>query len=186
MAKRGRKVLAAGRYLQLVDDSGWEYAERTRGLEAAAIIAVTVDDELILTEQFRIPLGKRVIDLPAGLVGDEGAETLAAAAARELEEETGYRAKRLRKVFTGPTSAGLSNEVVNLLLATGVERTGDGGGTEHEDITVHLIPRVRLMTWLRGRERAGRLVSPNVIAAIALLAETAQRAATPGSIKHRN
>jgi ADP-ribose pyrophosphatase len=164
-----RTIMAEGRYLRLVNSSGWEFAERSRGLEAVAVIAVTRDNELILTEQFRVPLGKSVIDLPAGLVGDEGADTLEAAAARELEEETGFKARRFRKVFSGPTSAGLSNEVVNLLMASGVTRVGEGGGVSGESIKVHLVKLDRLVRWLRKYERTGGMVSPNVLVALALL-----------------
>ena len=73
MKKAPRRVLAEGRYLRMVTENGWEYAERSRGLEAVAIIAVTTGGELILTEQYRVPLKCNVIDLPAGLVGDEEA-----------------------------------------------------------------------------------------------------------------
>jgi ADP-ribose pyrophosphatase len=169
MADKRRRILAAGRYLQLVAENGWEYAERTRGLEAAAIIAVTPARELILTEQYRVPLKCNVIDLPAGLVGDEGEESIISAAKRELEEETGYRAKRMKKVFSGVPSAGLSNEVINVLLADGVEKVGDGGGVEHENITVHLVPVGSVRDWLKKRERKGAMASPNVLVALAVL-----------------
>jgi ADP-ribose pyrophosphatase len=173
MKKSSRKVVAEGRYLRMVVENGWEFAERSRGLAAVAIIAVTEQGELILTEQFRVPLGKTVIDLPAGLVGDEEAdEQLLSAAKRELEEETGYRASRMKKAFSGPTSAGLSNEVVNLLLARGVKKVAAGGGVAGEAITVHLVPVGDVLKWCRRYERrTGGMVSPNVVAALGLLAE---------------
>jgi ADP-ribose pyrophosphatase len=173
MSRSTRTVVAEGRYLRMVNDRGWEFAERSRGLAAVAIIAVTPDNELILTEQFRIPLQKPVIDLPAGLVGDEEeGEDLVVAAKRELIEETGYQAARMKVVFSGPTSAGLSNEVVNLLLAGGVKKIGDGGGIAGEAITVHLVPVEKVLGWCRRFEkRKGGLTSPNVVAALALLAE---------------
>ncbi|MBX3441269.1 MAG: NUDIX hydrolase [Planctomyces sp.] len=173
MAKRAkRSVLAEGRYLRLVAEGGWEFAERSRGLEAVAVIAVTPQRELILTEQFRIPLGRNVIDLPAGLVGDDlEHDSLAAAALRELEEEVGYRARSVKLVFSGPTSAGLSNEVVNFLLARGVRRVGPGGGVAGERIAVHLVPVDKVLSWTKRRgRRDGVLTSPNVLAALALLA----------------
>ncbi|QDT54983.1 ADP-ribose pyrophosphatase [Caulifigura coniformis] len=171
MKKSPRKVLAEGRYLRMVTENGWEYAERSRGLDAVAVIAVTDANELILTEQFRVPLKKQVLDLPAGLVGDdEDGEDLVVAAKRELEEETGYRAARMKKVFSGPTSAGLSSEVVNLFLATGIRKIGDGGGVADEAIVVHHVPLEMALPWLRRYERrAGGMVSPNVIAALALI-----------------
>jgi len=172
---RGRQVLGTGGYLRLVVDRGWEYAERTRGLEAVAVIAVTTSDELILTEQFRIPIGRKVIDLPAGLVGDEGEEDLVPAARRELEEETGYRARTLRRVFTGPTSAGLSNELVNFLLASGVRKVSGGGGIAGENITVHLVPVDGALRWLERYGRRRGTVSPNVYAALAILMQQRRR-----------
>jgi ADP-ribose pyrophosphatase len=162
--------MAEGRYLRLVNVGGWEFAERSRGLEAVAVIAVTREGALILTEQFRVPLGRTVVDLPAGLVGDEGEDTLEAAASRELEEETGFQAKSFRKVFSGPTSAGLSNEVVNLMMASGVRRVGDGGGVSGESIKVHVVQLKRVRAWLRAYERrTGGMVAPNVYAALAFL-----------------
>jgi ADP-ribose pyrophosphatase len=164
-----RTVMAEGRYLRLVNWSGWEFAERSRGLEAVAIVAVTREKELILTEQFRVPLGKSVVDLPAGLVGDEGEDTLESAASRELEEETGFKARSFRRVFSGPTSAGLSNEVLNLLFASGVTKVGDGGGVSGESIKVHVVKLDRLLGWIRRYEKTGGMVSPNVLVALALL-----------------
>jgi hypothetical protein len=66
----------------------------------------------------------------------------------------------------------LSNEVVNLLLASGVKKVGDGGGVAGESITVHLVPVEKVLAWCRRFERrTGGLTSPNVVAALALLAE---------------
>jgi ADP-ribose pyrophosphatase len=181
MKKSPRRVLAEGKYLRMVAENGWEFAERSRGLEAVAVIAVTGDDELILTEQYRVPLKRNIIDLPAGLVGDDDeADDLLLAAKRELEEETGYRAARVKRVFGGPPSAGLSNEVVNLLVASGVKKVGDGGGVAGESITVHLVPVDEVLPWLRRRERKGVLTSPNVIAALALLADAKRQGGARG------
>ena len=67
-----REVLFEGRWLRLVQRGRWEYAERVHGGGMAVIIiAVTPADEVLFVEQFRIPLGKPTIEMPAGLVGDE-------------------------------------------------------------------------------------------------------------------
>ncbi len=122
------------------------------------IVALTPDDELIFVEQYRPPVGARVIELPAGLAGDisgQEHEALARAAERELEEETGYRAARMEELVQGPVSAGLTSEIVTFFRAHDLTRITDGGGDEHEDIEVHRIPL---------SERAGR-GSPSVSAA---------------------
>ena len=61
-----------GKHVLVIERDGWEFVERKNGKEAVAVIALTDDDELILVEQYRRPVDARVIDLPAGLVGDDG------------------------------------------------------------------------------------------------------------------
>ena len=57
-----------GRFLRVIQEGRWEYADRVKTSGAVAIVAVTEDARLVLTEQYRIPMGKRVIELPAGSV----------------------------------------------------------------------------------------------------------------------
>ena len=91
----GRRRVWEGKYIKVVKQGTWEYVSRTRGISAAVILAVD-EGQVILVEQYRVPLGARCVELPAGLVGDETAgEAVEAAAIRELEEETGYRAARM-------------------------------------------------------------------------------------------
>lgn len=165
-----RRVIAKGRFLQLVSDNGWEYAERVKASGVVAVIAVTLEQQLILTEQFRPPVGKSVIDLPAGLAGDvTGAETeaLVEAAKRELTEETGYSAKVWKHVYTAPTSPGLTSEVVTYFQANNARQLESGGGVEGEQITVHAIPLKSIRRWLRKRMNEGVYVDPKVYVALA-------------------
>ena len=160
-----RTILARGKFIQLVCEDGWEFADRPGVTGIVTIVAVTEDDRLILTEQFRRPVGRRVIELPAGLAGDlPGSETeeLAEAAKRELEEETGYRAERLEHLTAGPPSAGLSTEVVTFFRAGGLRKVGSGGGDEHEEIEVHEVPLATAAAWLSEQTNRGRLVDPKV------------------------
>ncbi|HMC91155.1 MAG TPA: NUDIX hydrolase, partial [Allosphingosinicella sp.] len=84
-----------GKYIKVTKQGTWEYVSRTRGVTAAVILAIH-EGHVILVEQYRVPVGARCLELPAGLVGDETeGEEIAAAAIRELEEETGYRAGRM-------------------------------------------------------------------------------------------
>lgn len=164
-----RQVLAEGRFARLVAQDGWEWVERVNTSGAAVIVAVTREGELLLVEQYRIPMGARVIELPAGLAGDLAGsehEQVVEAAHRELLEETGYKAETIETLTEGPSSAGLSNETYTLLLARNVERVGPGGGDEGEDIEVHRVPLSAAAAWLESRRRAGVHVDPRVYAGL--------------------
>lgn len=157
----------AGRFLELVSDQGWEYVRRRNASAVVGIIAVTPAGGLLLVEQLRIPVGCRVIELPAGLVGDQRAdEDLAEAAGRELAEETGWEAARCTVLARGPSSAGLTSEVSTLVRAEGLRRTGAGGGVEGEDITVHEVPLAEVADWLSARAAAGLLIDHKIHAAL--------------------
>jgi ADP-ribose pyrophosphatase len=161
----------AGRWLRFFEHpSGWEYASRAQGLQGVVIMARTTDDEIILVEQHRVPVNQPVIELPAGLAGDDVAgEAELLAAQRELFEETGYGGGTWRFLLAGPTSAGLSDEIVHLFLADGVTRQGEGGGVEQERITVHAIPLRCAADWLLEQARTGRYADPKVYAALFFL-----------------
>lgn len=153
------KKIAEGKRVVLFEDRGWEFAERKKGKEAVAVIAQDERGAVILTEQFRRPVGRSVIDLPAGLVGDEDARTGPAETARqELEEETGFTCDRVELLARGPTSAGITSELVSFYRAHGVRKHGKGGGVGGESILVHTVPLHDLPEWLREREREGKLV----------------------------
>lgn len=122
----------------------WEYASRKRGIRAAVIVAVD-GGEVILVEQYRVPIGRICLELPAGLIGDEDdTEDALASARRELEEETGYRAAQWETLGEFYSSPGMVSESFTLLKATGLTQVGEGGGTEHEDIVVHRVPLERV------------------------------------------
>lgn len=151
------ELIYEGPFLRMLRRGRWEYVERTtgRGL-AVMVIALTPAGELLLIEQYRVPLQARAVELPAGLVGDlDGADTLVAAAGRELIEETGWSADHLEVLVTGPTSAGMSNERIAYVRATGLRRVGDGGGVDGEDITVHAVPLDEVPAWLQARAADG-------------------------------
>jgi ADP-ribose pyrophosphatase len=128
-----------GKYIQVKKLGTWEWVGRTRGVSAAVILAVD-DGHVILVEQYRVPIARSCLELPAGLVGDEEAgEEAAAAATRELEEETGYRAERMIDLGRFHASPGMSSEGFTLLKAEGLTKVGDGGGVEGESILVHRV-----------------------------------------------
>lgn len=163
------ELIAEGKWLRLLRRGRWEFAQRTRGGTAALIIAVTDEGELVLIEQVRPPIAARTIELPAGLIGDiEGSENEAPelAAARELEEETGYVATRLELVASGTSSAGLSDERLLMFYAHGIHKVGNGGGVEHEDIRVHLVPVADVPGWLVIKQGEGLVVDLKVWSAL--------------------
>ncbi len=160
-------VLHAGKFIEVVRRDHWEFVRRKNATAVVGVIAVTPARELLLVEQRRIPVDARVIELPAGLVGDEQAnEDLLVAAARELEEETGWTSKDLRQLARGPSSAGLTSEVTTLIRARGLVQMGAGGGVAGEDITVHRVPLAGIVAWLEERSREGMLIDHKVYAGL--------------------
>jgi len=167
------QVIAEGKYLRLVNRGGWEFAQRKNITGIVAIVAVTDEGNLLLVEQMRAPLGKCVIEIPAGLVGDRpGAEleNPIEAANRELEEETGYHAKEMTVLAAGAASAGMSDEIITLLRASGLTRIGKGGGDATEHILVHEVPVLRAEKWLTDRVKQGAIVDLKVYSALYFIA----------------
>lgn len=163
------EVLCEGKHLRFVRRNGWEFVERKNITGIAMVIAVTDERKVLILDQYREPLGGRVLELPAGLAGDEGArESAEEAANRELVEETGYRAARLEVLSEGPPSPGLSDERVTIYLARGLSKVGDGGGIGEEDIRVLEVPFDEAVDWLEERRAQGQLVDPKVFAGLAL------------------
>ncbi len=164
------EVLHRGAHLDFCRRGHWEFVRRSGVDEVVGIIAVTPAGELLLVEQHRPPLGEqgvRVIELPAGLVGDDGSpEEMLVAARRELREETGYHAGRFELLTQGPSSPGLSSEVIGLARAHDLERRDAGGGVDGEDITVHHVPLAQATTWLAAREAEGAAIDVKVWAGL--------------------
>ena len=128
-----------GKFITAKQRGRWEYVGRAGGIRAAVIVAID-DGHVLLVEQYRVPLGRVCLELPAGLVGDDDAEEdIAGAAARELVEETGYRAERIDLLGDFASSPGMVSETFDLVRATGLTKIGEGGGIEGEDITVHRV-----------------------------------------------
>jgi ADP-ribose pyrophosphatase len=145
-----------GQYIVAKTRGRWEYVSRARGIRAAVIIAIDAEDNVILVEQYRVPLGRTCIELPAGLIGDETeGEDPTEAAARELQEETGYRAGRIEVLGEFHSSPGMVSESFTLLRAHDLVQVGPGGGTESEQITVHRVPRAQLPAFIAERRAKG-------------------------------
>jgi ADP-ribose pyrophosphatase len=159
------EVLGEGRFLRLVRRDGWEVAERTKPVRAAFIAALTDEGRLILTKEYRVPVGKIVVGFPAGLIGDldgQESESLEEAVKRELIEEAGFQAQSVTFLTEGPTSAGLTSEIIAIVLAEGLKKVGAGGGIEGEHILIHEVPLAEVHGWLDNCVREGCLVDPKV------------------------
>jgi len=163
------RTLHDGQFLKLQRDGHWEYVSRQRASGAGFIVAITDARELVLVEQYRVPLHKRVIELPAGIIGDgestegESAET---SALRELEEETGFVGTSTRALCHGPVAAGMTDEIGYFTQVFGLRRTSEGGGVEGEDITVHLVPLSDIEAWLDQQAARGVLVDSRIFVAL--------------------
>lgn len=147
-------TLFEGKHITVLGRGRWEYVTRRVRRAAVAVVAITNDDRVVLVEQFRVPVDRPVVELPAGLTGDTAGseqESMLESAKRELEEETGYTATRWTELMSGYSSAGLTDEEVIIYLAEGLKRRGAGGGIEHEEIEVHEVPLGEVITWLKQR-----------------------------------
>jgi len=144
-----------GRFLEMKKRGRWEYVGRVGGVRAAVIIAID-EGHVILVEQYRVPLGRSCLELPAGLVGDENeGETAEMSAARELEEETGYRPAKCTTLGSFYASPGMVSECFTLVRAEGLTRVSEGGGTADENITVHRVPMATIAYFIAERRAAG-------------------------------
>jgi ADP-ribose pyrophosphatase len=167
-----KELLHSGKHVQFVKVGNWEFADRPGISGIVAIAALTPEGEAIFVEQFRPPIGRNVIELPAGLAGDIAGsekEQLAEAAKRELQEETGYEAGEMIFLTEGPPSAGITSEVVTFFRAEKLVCKGSGGGDAHEKITVHKVPLAGVDAWLENQRQNGKLIDPKVYAGLYFL-----------------
>lgn len=164
--------LHRGKFLRLLRDRHWEYVTRVNSTGAGFIAALTDAGEVVLVEQYRLPLHARTIELPAGMIGDEDAfkgESVIASTMRELEEETGFRGTHAEVLLSGPVAAGMTSEMLHLVRIRGLQRVGAGGGVDGEDITVHLVPLAQIDGWLQAKAAEGLLIEPRIYAALYFL-----------------
>ncbi|MGH8157206.1 MAG: NUDIX hydrolase [Rhodanobacter sp.] len=174
------ETLYEGRWLSLRKRGRWEYAERNNPGGAVIILAVTPDDKVLFVEQYRVSILQNTIEMPAGLVGDmagQADESVQLAAQRELEEETGYRCQRVDFVHRGPSSSGMSTEMIAFVRAWELEKVGPGGGDETENIVVHEVPRLEAGAWLFARAAEGYSIDPKLFAGLWFI----EHAVAPGA-----
>jgi ADP-ribose pyrophosphatase len=144
-----------GKYISALKRGRWEFVSRTGSTNAVVIIAEH-EGKVILIEQYRVPVGGLCLELPAGLVGDEDEHaTVEGTAVKELEEETGFTCDRVERLGDFHSSPGMVAESFTLVRAHGVRKVGEGGGTEHEEIEVFLVPRAEIPAFVASRRAQG-------------------------------
>ena len=157
------EVMCEGKFVRALRRGQWEYASRARDIRAVVILA-EYDGKVILIDQPRVPIGGRCIELPAGLIGDKDPKaTVEGTAIQELEEETGFTAKRVERLGDFYASPGMLSESFTLVRAHGVRRVGAGGGDEHEDINVHLVARDDIPSFLEQKRAQGFAVDVKLL-----------------------
>lgn len=162
---RAEEIAWEGKWIVAKKRGRWEYVSRARSIRAAVILAID-DDYVLLVEQFRTPLQRPCIELPAGLIGDDedaGDEHALDAAGRELEEETGYRAAELIDAGEFFSSPGMVTESFTLVIARGLTKVGDGGGVHGEDISVHRVPLSDIEAFVGAQRAAGKAIDVRVL-----------------------
>lgn len=153
----------AGKYIVAKRRGPWEYVGRARNIGAAVILAVE-DDHVLLVEQFRVPLQRQCLELPAGLVGDETeGEDIATSAARELEEETGWRPNAIEIIGEFASSPGMVSETFTLVRAHGLTQVHGGGGVEGEDIIVHRVRVADVPAFVAAKRTEGYLIDVKIL-----------------------
>jgi ADP-ribose pyrophosphatase len=163
------QIVWQGKFITTKVNGKWEYVSRARGIKAAVILAIDAG-HVILVEQYRVPLGRMCLELPAGLVGDETAgEAVDLAAARELEEETGYRAQAIEVVGEFYSSPGMVSEGFTFVRAHGLVRVSDGGGVEGENITVHRVALDRVRDFIAAKRTEGCAIDGKLLLLMALV-----------------
>lgn len=154
------EIVWAGKWIEARRRGRWEYVGRVGGVRAAVVIAID-GDHVLLVDQYRVPLGRRCLELPAGLI--DAGETAEDAAARELEEETGYRAATTVAIGEFASSPGMVSETFTLIRAEGLTQISAGGGEADEGITVHRVPLDALSDYIAARRGEGMAVDVKLL-----------------------
>lgn len=163
------KLLHRGEFLELRREGHWEYVRRAKASGSVHLLAVTDARELLLVQQYRVPVGQDTIELPAGVIGDEAefsGESVLECARRELLEETGYQASQVELIQRSPTAPGMTSEIQHLVRASGLLRVGEGGGVEGENITVLAVKLTEAHDWLEAQASEGKLIDHRVYLAL--------------------
>jgi len=159
-----------GRIIDLIIEDVEDLPGNTRKREivnhpgGGVVVPLLDNGDVILVRQYRYPLNKYILELPAGKL--EPSEDPLAAAKRELQEETGYTADNYEKLTAMYTTPGFCNEVLHIYLATGLKESEHGQNLDEgeQSLTVEYLP---LSTVVEMIER-GEIADSKTIAGILL------------------
>jgi ADP-ribose pyrophosphatase len=181
-----RRTVHAGRYLAverdivLMPDGG--RSERDIVVHPGAVVVAPLDAEgrLLFVTQFRLPVGGALLELPAGTLDVHGGEfeDPLVAAHRELEEETGYRARSMERIGGFWSAPGFSTEYLTLYLATDLHAAGADRLDPDEDENLRLS-RIPWRDAVAAVE-SGVIEDAKSIAGILMLARRLERRSARG------
>ena len=138
---------------------------------AVAIAAVDDDEQLVMVHQYRHPIGRRLWELPAGILDEPGEDPLAAAE-RELREETGLVARDWRVLVDVITAPGFCDESVRVYLARGLDHVGRPEADHEEaDLTVHRVGLRKAADQVLAGEIINSIAAAGVLAAYAAVVD---------------
>ena len=163
-----RKLIHKGSILDIYEDTmllpngnteKWDFVSHRMG--AACVLAVKPDGKILMVRQYRNALERETLEVPAGK-RDSIDEDTAICAARELEEETGYRAGKLEKLLALKSTVAFCDEMIDVYLATDLEKVGEQQLDEAEDIGIEAFELSELMEMCYS----GKLQDAKTVAAI--------------------
>ncbi|WP_018599720.1 NUDIX hydrolase [Mycobacterium sp. 155] len=135
---------------------------------AAAVVALDDDGNVVLVYQYRHPLGRRLWELPAGLL-DVGREPPEVTAARELKEEVGLAAANWRTLVDLDSTPGFSDESVRIFLATGLTEVGRPEAHDEEaDMRIERVPLAQAVSRIFSGEIVNSIAIAGILAAHAM------------------
>ncbi len=146
-----RELIHSGPILDIYEDTvklpngkeeKWDFVSHRMG--AACVLAVRPDGKIIMVRQYRNALDRFTLEVPAGK-RDSVDEDTSICAARELEEETGYRAGKLEKLLSLKSTVAFCDEFIDVYLATNLQETGQQHLDEAEDIDIEYYDLNELM-----------------------------------------
>lgn len=163
-----RELVHKGAILDIYEDTvrlpngkeeKWDFVSHRMG--AACVLAVRPDGKLLMVRQYRNALDRFTLEVPAGK-RDSLDEDTSICAARELEEETGYRAGKFEKMLALKSTVAFCDEFIDVYLATDLEKIGEQHLDEAEDIDIEAYDLKELMDMCYE----GKLQDAKTVAAI--------------------